>query len=207
MKLNISEHHFVELIKKSYSLDHVYLLKMVEQQQDLSEFRKESMKFDSMYFSLIRKGLITEDEKLTIQGIELLKFIESKERKKIVKHKASVQEFEDWWKAFPGTDTFTHKGKSFRGSRTLRQAKDDCKVKFNKILLEGEYTSEQLIKALEYDVLQKKEMSVIQNTNKLTYMQNSLTYLNQRSYEAFIELIEQGIEIKESQKPTGTTDI
>jgi hypothetical protein len=38
-------------------------------------------------------------------------------------------------------------------------------------------------------------------------MQNSLTYLNQRSYEAFIELIEQGIEIKESQKPTGTTDI
>jgi hypothetical protein len=180
---------------------------MVEQQQDLSEFRKESMKFDSMYFSLIRKGLITEDEKLTIQGIELLKFIESKERKKIVKHKASAQEFEDWWKAFPGTDTFTHKGKSFRGSRTLRQAKDDCKVKFNKILLEGEYTSEQLIKALEYDVLQKKEMSVIQNTNKLTYMQNSLTYLNQRSYEAFIELIEQGIEIKESQKPTGTTDI
>jgi hypothetical protein len=180
---------------------------MVEQQQDLSEFRKESMKFDSMYFSLIRKGLITEDEKLTIQGIELLKFIESKERKKIVKHKASVQEFEDWWKTFPGTDTFTHKGKSFRGSRTLRQAKDDCKVKFNKILLEGEYTSEQLIKALEYDVLQKKEMSVIQNTNKLTYMQNSLTYLNQRSYEAFIELIEQGIEIKESQKPTGTTDI
>jgi hypothetical protein len=180
---------------------------MVEQQQDLSEFRKESMKFDSMYFSLIRKGLITEDEKLTIQGIELLKFIESKERKKIVKHKASAQEFEDWWKTFPGTDTFTHKGKSFRGSRTLRQAKDDCKVKFNKILLEGEYTSEQLIKALEYDVLQKKEMSVIQNTNKLTYMQNSLTYLNQRSYEAFIELIEQGIEIKESQKPTGTTDI
>jgi hypothetical protein len=39
-------------------------------------------------------------------------------------------------------------------------------------------------------------------------MQNSLTYLNQRSYEAFIELINSGITVKETQKPSsGSTDI
>jgi hypothetical protein len=55
--------------------------------------------------------------------------------------------------------------------------------------MEGDYTEAQLISALEYDVLQKKERSVQSKTNKLTYMQNSLTYLNQRSFEPFIELM------------------
>ena len=161
------------------------------------------MKLDALYFSLIRKGLITEDEKLTIQGKELLTFISSDKKTKIIKHKAPSEQFEEWWKSYPGTDTFTHKGKTFRGSRTLRQAKEDCKLKFNKILLEGEYTHTQLIDALNYDVLQKKEMSVIQNSNKLTYMQNSLTYLNQRSFEPYIELVKSGIKVKEYEEPNG----
>jgi len=54
--------------------------------------------------------------------------------------------------------------------------------------------------------LQKKEASIKENTNKLKYMQNSLTYLNQRSYEPFIELLEQGINTEQS-KPIGGTDI
>ena len=36
-------------------------------------------------------------------------------------------------------------------------------------------------------------------------MQNSLTYLNQRSYEPYIELIKEGIQIKETQ--SNGTDI
>jgi hypothetical protein len=38
-------------------------------------------------------------------------------------------------------------------------------------------------------------------------MQNSLTYLNQRSFEPFIELIKEGAVIEETHKPTGSTDI
>jgi hypothetical protein len=38
-------------------------------------------------------------------------------------------------------------------------------------------------------------------------MQNSLTYLNQRSYEPFIELIRAGAVVKQSVKPVGGTDI
>lgn len=163
------------------------------------------MKIAGLQQGLLRKGLITDDGKITTHGVELLLFLESKGQKKIIKKK-TVTEFEQWYKTFPGTDTFTHKGKTFTGSRTLRQNPDDCRTKFDKILLEGEYTTKQLIDALNLDVLQKKEASVKENTNKLKYMQNSLTYLNQRSYEPFIELLEQGINTEEL-KPIGGTDI
>ena len=75
-------------------------------------------------------------------------------------------------------------------------------------MLEGEYTAAQLIAALNYEVLQKKESSLATGTNRMTFMQNSVTYLNQRAFEAYIELINTGEEIKESpQKPKGGTDI
>jgi hypothetical protein len=42
----------------------------------------------------------------------------------------------------------------------------------------------------------------------MTFMQNSVTYLNQRAFEAYIELINDGATINvASQKPQGGTDI
>jgi hypothetical protein len=160
-----------------------------------------------MMQTLVRKGLITKENKLTTQGIELLKFVESEQPIKIVKTTAANVQFEEWWKTFPGTDTFTHKGKRFEGSRSLRQNKEECKIRFDKIVLEGEYTVAQLIEALKFDVLQKKENSVKTGNNKLTFMQNSLTYLNQRSFEPFIELIKEGAKVEEAPKTAGGTDI
>lgn len=166
------------------------------------------MKIAALHQSLVRKGLITDTEdKLTTLGKELLQFIETKEPTKIVKKKPATTEFEEWWKVYPGTDTFTHNGKKFSGNRGLRQNKDECRLKFDKILLEGEYTAADLIAALKFDVEQKKENSVKLGTNKLTYMQNSLTYLNQRSYEPFIELIKEGAKIDQAPKIVGGTDI
>lgn len=209
MNLKITPYHFEELIKKSYSLDVIYLLKLIEQQMDVQPLCERSMKISALYQTLIRKGLIsTSDEKITTEGIELLRFIETKEATKIIKRKPDTTQFEEWWKVYPGTDTFTHKGKKFTGNRGLRQNKDECRLRFDKILLEGEYTAAELIEALEFDVLQKKENSVKTGTNRLSYMQNSLTYLNQRSYEPFIELIKEGGKvIEEAPKPTGGTDI
>ena len=208
MNLKITPYHFEELIKKSYSLDVIYLLKLIEQQMDVQPLCEGSMKIAALYQTLIRKGLIsTSDEKITTEGTELLKFIESKEATKIVKRKPATTEFEEWWKAYPGTDTFTHKGKKFTGARSLRQNKDECRLRFDKILLEGEYTAAQMIEALEFDVLQKKENSVKTGTNRLSFMQNSFTYLNQRSFEPFIELIKEGGKVEETDKPVGGTDI
>lgn len=208
MNLKVTPYHFEELIKKSYSLDLIFLLKLIEEQHDITPLCQGSMKIAALRQTLVRKGLITEaEEKITTLGQELIKFIDTKEPKKIVKKKPATTEFEEWWKAYPGTDTFTHNGKRFSGNRGLRQNKDECRLKFDKILLEGEYTAAELTEALKFDVLQKKENSVKTGTNRLTYMQNSLTYLNQRSYEPFIELIKDGAKVQEAPKIVGGTDI
>lgn len=209
MKLNITPEKFKELIHRGYNLDIIYLLKLVEEQYDIAPLCRDSMKIAATYQSLIRKGLITEiDEKLTLVGKDLLAFLDIKGDAKIIKRKPPTTDFEEWWKNYPGTDSFEYKGKKFTGTRAIRKGKDECRLKFDKIMLEGEYTATQLIEALKFEVNQKKESSLATNSNRLTFMQNSVTYLNQRAFEAYIELINTGEEVKESpQRPKGTTDI
>ena len=209
MKLHITPQQFEELIKRSYNLDIIYLLKLIEEQYDISPLYKDSMKVASLYQSLIRKGLITDtDEKLTVLGKDLLEFVGAQGGKKIIKRKPATTDFEEWYKSYPGTDSFEYKGKTFKGTRAIRKGKDECRLKFDKILLEGDYTAEQLIAALKYEVTQKKESSIETNSNRLTFMQNSVTYLNQRSFEAYIELINEGNQVEVApDKPEGGTDI
>ena len=180
---------------------------MIHEQYDVKLISQDNPKLQILSQSIHRKGLITEDFKITETGTKLLEYLKAKTKQKFVKPKISSQEFDDWWEAYPGTDTFIHNGKKFQGSRSLRSAKEDCRIKFNVILSEKEYTAQELIDAMKHDVLLKKEASVKENKNKLSFMQNSLTYLNQRSYEPFIELIRAGVEVKQSQKPVGGTDI
>jgi hypothetical protein len=207
MKLDITYFHFEELLKKGYSLDVVFLLKLIEENYDVRALRDDNIKIEALYQTLVRKGLITE-KGLTLTGKELLKFVNIKEPTVRIQKKVDItSEFEEWWKAFPGTDNFTHKGKKFSGDRTLRKTKEDCQLKFDKILEEGEYTAKDLIDSLNLDVLQKKENSVKTGTNKLTYMQNSLTYLNQRSFEPFIELLKEGYIVEDKAPTNGGTDI
>ena len=208
MKLTIHPEKFLEIIKTSYSLDIIYLLKLIEQNYDISELCKESVKINVLYNTLIRKGLITETEdKLTILGTELLEFIESKSSTKFKKKKFGNDGFDSWWENYPGTDKFEYKGRSFPATRALRANKDECRTKFNKILLEGNYTSEQLVEALKYDVQSKKDNSISTGTNNLTFMQNSLTYLNKKTFEPFIEIIKEGKEIENNDYYAGSTDI
>jgi hypothetical protein len=207
MKLHITPQQFEELIKKSYSLDIIYLLKLIDSEYDVTPLYENSMRLSAIYQSLIRKGLVAKDEhQLTTVGKDLLEFVgEDKTNNKFVKRKPKATAFEEWWKLYPGTDTFTYKGKSFKGTRALRKDKQACKIKFNTILMEGDYTSDQLIKALDFEIMQKVTMSYTTGSNRITYQQNSLTYLNQRTYEAYVELIEQ--EGEQPAEPTGSTDI
>jgi len=209
MKLNITPQQFEELIKRGYNLDTIYLLKLIDEQYDISPLCEGSMKIASVYQSLIRKALITNtDEKLTTLGKDLLEFMNSKSDAKIIRRRPATTDFEEWWKTYPGTDGFEYKNKTFKGTRALRKGKDECRLKFDKIILEGDYTATQLIAALNYELLQKKESSVATNSNRMTFMQGSVPYLNQRSYEAYIELINDGRKVDIApQKPTGGTDI
>jgi len=206
MKMHISPQMFQEIIKRSYNLDIIYLLKMIEEQYDIQPLYKDSMKIAALYQSLIRKGLITKDEeKLTTAGKDLLKFIGSTENKKIIKRKPVTTDFEEWWKNYPATDSFTYKNRTFKGSRSLRRAKSDCKIKFKAIINEGDYTAIQLIEALKYEVKVKVERSVREGKNIMSYMQGSVPYLNQRSFEGFIELME--LDKDKTEKQIGPTDI
>lgn len=208
MNIKASPEHFKELMNKGYDLNVIFMLKMIQEQVDIKPFIEGSPKIAALYQSLIRKALISEtDDKIITLGQELLIFIDSKISKRIVKNKTDPTPFDNWWEAFPPTDTFTYKQKNFQGCRSLRQNREGCQVRFNKILLEGEHTSEELTEALKYDVQSKKEMSLKTGQNKLTYIQNSATYLLQRSYEPFMELIKAGAKIVETHTPSGGFDL
>lgn len=189
MKLNISPEHFEEIIKQGYGLDVIFILKATEEAIDLAPLCERNNKILALKTTAIRKGLITEDDKLTIMGNELLQFIGKPSTAKINKRKPDNDGFTKWWNTFPATDTFSYKGRKFVGSRSLRQAKDVCRTLFDKILLEGDYTTEQLIQALLLEIEQKMENSIKTGNNKLSFMQNSATYLRQRTFESYIHLI------------------
>lgn len=208
MNIKITPYHFEQLVKDGYSLDMIFLLKLIEEDFDIKTLCEGDKKTEMLCQTIRRKGLVSEQFRLTVLGKNLLEFLATRAKtSKIVKKTETFAEFEKWWATYPGTDIFTHKGKSFSGGRTLRVSKDDCQIKLNTILAEGEYTIDQLIAALEYEVLQKKENSVKTGTNRLTYMQSSITYLNQRSFQNYIELINQGVVVNESPEPIKGMDI
>ena len=208
MNLTLTFSHFKELTKAGYSLDMLCFITLVQEGNDVDEMCTDDSKMKMLHQTVRRKGLLSESNKITIIGNEVLSFLNEKiEQPKIAKKKKTDSDFDKWWMMYPGTDTFTYKSQSFTGTRGMRVKKDECKVKFNSIVEEGEYKPTELIAALEYEILQKKENSIKTKVNRLTFMQNSLTYLNQRSFEPFIELIRDGKTIKESAEPIKGMDI
>jgi len=206
MKIQLTDEKFDELMNKGYTTDQIITLKLVDEGIDIMS-RKDTPKWGILLQSLIRKGLLFETEnKLTTIGRELLVFVDSKDRKKINKPKASSTEFDLFWEAYPRSDSFEYRGKTFQGSRSLRVDKDTCRTLFNKIIIEGEVSAKQIIEALNLEIFQKKEKSVKEGSNKLSYMQNSATYLRQKTYDGFLDLINSGVKITET-KSIGATDI
>jgi len=203
---DISYNKFIELQKKGYSLDIIFLLMQMKDDVDVSS---DSEKVNSLITTIMRKGLATEENKITISGQQLIDFITTNTKgSRIVKKRTPDEIFDKFWNAFPPSDTFTYKGVKFQGSRALRINKENCRTKLNAILNEGEHSIDTIVEAIKEDVKSKTEMSLKTRINKLSYMQNSLTYLNQRSYEPYILLLSEGTTIKESNEQViGSTDI
>lgn len=97
MKLHITPEQFEQLIKRSYSLDVIYLLKLIDAKYDVKPLYEDSMRLSAIYQSLVRKGLITkDDEKITIIGKDLLKFVgEDNNQTKFVKKKPNATAFDE----------------------------------------------------------------------------------------------------------------
>lgn len=208
MKLNLELFHLKELQRNSLTLDMVFVLMLVEKGHVLSDICKDDNKMQIIQQGLIRKGLVTSDNKITLPAKNILKFMnEPVPKEKLIKKKVNASEFTRWWKCFPGTNIFKINGKSFTGSRTLKRDEEGCRLKFNAILAEGEYTADEIIAATEFDIMNKKKLSYDSGENKLTFLQNSLTYLNQRSFEPYIEIVKQGITIDETSVKSKGVDI
>jgi hypothetical protein len=173
---------FKELRAKGLNLDLVYILEKINEREKLPSDNI----IEVLALTLQRKGYAFEG-KITTEGRELLESLKEKKvkTKKVVKYE---DEFTKWWKTYPGTTEFTYKSRHFPGSRAIRINKEGCKSKFERIIDEG-VSGEDMVKALEKEIEQKKEESIKTGQNKLNYMQNSLTYLNQRTFEPYLELI------------------
>lgn len=204
---------FVELLKQGYSLNNIYILQAIKEGLHPEDFLT-SPSGKAILQGMMRKSLISTSYKITECGEQLLKLAYSNTVEAIPtikKEKSTATQktdfFERWWTSFPGTDTFEYKGRKFAGSRALRTNKEECRALFNKIVREG-FTGEEMLQSLEYEITQKKEDSLKRKENKLRFMQNSATYLRQRTWEPFIELARQGNNIKEEATSSSSiTDI
>lgn len=200
MKLDITDAHFIELHKKGYTTDMVLILHWLNSDLSVEHIREGSKKIDAIYKTMVRKDLIIEDGSITRIGAEVLTFVSKKTNKTFLKPKVEQGEFDRWWGIFPGNDKFAVRGREFGPTRSFKVKKEACRLLFNSMILEEEFTAQQIIDATEFDINLKKERSWKKNSNQLKYLQNSHTYLNQKTFSGFI-----GLKKKELIKSTGNT--
>lgn len=203
----LTPYHFNELQKQGLSLDHIYLLLCIQAGADMRQFA--SKKGIALMMTLERRFLITEEGKVSTDGEKVLTFLEtSAPEDGALQLQESVDEFEEWWKAYPSTDTVIVEGRIlYKGTRSLRGKKEEARDLFRKVLAEG-YTLDQLLKALRYEVKLKIERSVKERENKLRYMLNSSSYLRQRTFASFIDIAEMEEKAPAPAKQSaGTVDI
>ena len=187
---NISFQEFKNLVQAQVDITALYLLECIYNNIDILK-EIPSSKVKGWYQTLQRRGYITQEGKISTTGNEILEMVRSGKviKQELVKIEEKQEDsFEKWWSHFPPNDIFVHNGRSFKGSRSLRVDKNKCRILFDRIINEGEYTADDLIRAIDYDVLLKKETSVKEGNNKLQYLSASPAYLNQRKFEAFIEI-------------------
>lgn len=205
MKLDITDVHFIELQKKGYTIDMILILSWLNKNLSISHILEESKKIQVIYKTMKRKGLITDDDKLSQISIELLDFVSKKTNKSLIKPKVESTEFDKWWFEFPANDHFMVKGKSFGPTRSFRTKKDDCRLLFNKMILDGLFTADEIFNATQYDINLKKERSYKTGSNQLKYLQNTYTYLFQKTFEGFVSM---GVKEKPNMvTKTGSIDI
>lgn len=186
---NISREGFKEIQKSRLTLDQIFYLEACKYSLDLQGI-VDSDKLMTWRQSLARKGLITDSQQVTIEGETLLKLVGSglpfkgalEERKSKV-----ASDFDRWWLAYPPSNKLEIAGKVWKGTRGLRVSKEKCRTLFETIVNEGEYTADDIIRALEYEISLKTEESIRKNENAMGYMKNSHAWLYQRAFEGLVE--------------------
>lgn len=185
------------------SLEEIGILQKIYDSEQAKKICHES-DILKICFDLETKGLIkvftNQDKTLSFFLREKGKLLVKEQNKPVKKDipastttTTNTDKFEEFWTTFPISDEHG----IYRRSRVLKSAKELCKKKYI-FFLETGTKHEDVIKALKYEINLRKDSN--NKTNSMTYMKNSLTWLNQREWEIILETM------SEDNKSTSNDD-
>lgn len=195
--MNITLEKYIKILDAGYSLDILYILKLIKEKVDISQEILHP-KLGAIHQMLLRKGLATDEWKVTMDGDTLLDYLEEdgEKLKEIVK-KVKTEGFDKWWLTYCPTNHFVYKNKVFSGTQSKRIKKDDCKKLFQKIVNEG-ISAEDIIGATEYHFQVAKDLSFKHGKNEISFIGNSFRYLNERMFAPYIDMYKSKIKTTET---------
>lgn len=176
---------FAFLADKDLTFEQYFILKSIDE-NTVFFFNKKKYHLDIQF--LIRKGYIAEISEYSDYDLENFyitefgKGILGTELPNTLIQTVDNDSFEEFWNTYPTTDK--HLG--FPKTRILRVNKTKSKKEYYTILKEGKYSSEDILKALKYEIEMMKTGSSL-NENKFKFMLMSTTWLNQRRFEDILE--------------------
>ena len=92
--------------------------------------------------------------------------------------------FNEFWDTFPSSDRWN----KYNATRALKSDKNGCNKKYTKLILEEGYKHEDIMKALQFQIqLFKKNSTILEN--KMKFFQNSSTWLQQKTFLEYLELM------------------
>ncbi len=182
----MTKEQFEQLTTEGHDLNILYLLSLTS--KDLKAFT--SSKVRAWIQTCVRKQLLSDNLEVTISGKQLLDSYTGESQKSIHETQNEIDDaFERWWEIYPPTDYFSYKGKDFPGTQAKKVYKTKaCKPLFKKIVNEGKYTAEDILRATEFHITTAKEQSIKENKNCLSFIPNSERYLRIQSFAPFVEL-------------------
>ena len=126
------------------------------------------------FYRLQRKKFITEDNILTELGKEVYKDLFELNTGQI------EIDFNNFWEAYPSSDKWAN----YPMTRTLRNNKVKSKQLYTTLMQEG-VTPESILLGLNIEIETRKRIS--SKDNSMKFMQASSTWLNNRTYEAWLD--------------------
>lgn len=170
---------------------HIVILQYLIDGTDYKDIPRCKIKNDLKTLGFVFEDQITErGEKLLLDVAEWSEVWqpEIKPQKKEKSKELFSKEFLEFWDTFPAIDAFTINNIPFRGTRSMRSGKNVCNAKYNMILKEDKYTHEDILRALRYEIQSRKDQSLTEGKNNLSWMKGTESYLQNRVFEAYIDL-------------------
>ena len=91
------------------------------------------------------------------------------------------EEFEQWWCTFPASMNFMFKGKTFKGTRALRDEKERTFDAYKKAKKAADFSDDEMLYCLKVEIESRKVTSYNHKDptyNDFQYMKATIAYLN-----------------------------